>query len=386
MKIYGVPPGTMLNLRLRNKDPARTMSDRVAMAHDIRYSLSTNIGSVRDADNKMIRKLKEIRRLGQDSKWNTTIGLRGIQGKKLLENIGVLKRNLFLAPGKDINEAALKKKLRELELKGFGKPRAILPGEVLKRRIILKLGRKMKGVGRKPIRLKGKRGGRSIRMKGRGKHSKIVKPIEASKLIVKRLIPKILEQIKKLGVRQIKKLTTRLKDDLIDRIAAKIKLKRGGILGVLGLPLVTAAIKFLPIGKDIAEIITPIIFKLFGITIPTRNPRLPGGGKHGKGIALSMGLAIAKLLFDLIQKKLAGEGLHGSGIVSSILKAGKIIAKLIKRGIPIAKKIIKTGVPIVKGVFKTIKFLSDIKRKGKKRRARKKRLEFRRGLQQEIPL
>ena len=397
-------PSTRLNLRLRRGDPPRTLVDKVAMTHDIRYSLSKNINDIRSADNKMIRKLKDIKRLGQDSLFNTTIALRGIQGKKLLEDVKLLRKDLFLAPGKESNIRLLKEKLAQLEQQGFG--HTIMPAQVLKKRIIRKLEqkgiskklkgkirRKLKGRGRKPKRNRGlivggrrlrlTGSGRRLRLTGSGNHRGRGAHKGVAKLIVKKLIPKILQQIKKLGVRQIKQLTTKIKDDLIDRVANKIKLQRGGVLGVLGLPLVTSAIELLPIAKDIAEIISPILFKLFGFKIP-RRINLTRGRLRGKGITSAIGLAIAKLLFDVIQKKLEGGGLHGSGILSSILKAGKIIAKLVKKGLPIDKKIIKKGIPIAKGVFKTIEFLSAVKRKGLERKSRRKRRKFEKSLFQEI--
>ena len=58
-------PGTHLKERLARGDPPRTMEDRVAQAHDIRYALAKSQKDVAAADRKMIAKLKRMKAKGQ---------------------------------------------------------------------------------------------------------------------------------------------------------------------------------------------------------------------------------------------------------------------------------------------------------------------------------
>ena len=175
-------PGTQIAKRIKRKDPPRTEADKVAQAHDLRYALGNSNADVRHADNMMVNKLKQIERVGGDSKINTQLGMRLIQAKILGEKSGVFKADQFASFGgidkKD--KALLKTKLGELEQEGFG----LLPGDELKMKILKQMGKKKK------------------MQKGTGKNIKITqKHINALvKITTSKFLPKLLEKIKKHGL------------------------------------------------------------------------------------------------------------------------------------------------------------------------------------------
>jgi hypothetical protein len=139
-------PGTHVSQRLRRRDPPRTMSDKVAQAHDIRYGLARNQKQVHRADKRMVKKLKDIERRGQDSRLNTQPGMRMIQAKMLAEKSGLVKPGRIAsfgdAPKGD--QRMFQQKLRQLEQEGFG-----LPGDLLKERLLTSMTRKKRVVGAK---------------------------------------------------------------------------------------------------------------------------------------------------------------------------------------------------------------------------------------------
>jgi len=95
-----VGPGTNIIQRLIRNDPPRSYVDKIAQKHDIEYSLSTfepntqmQLRDIRLADEEMIRKLQKAK--NKDNLYNISIGLRLIQGKKMLEDVGFMKKNTF---------------------------------------------------------------------------------------------------------------------------------------------------------------------------------------------------------------------------------------------------------------------------------------------------
>lgn len=95
--------GTHIIQRLKSNDPPRTYTDSVARSHDIAYALSTfeptqeaQLKDIRLADNEMINKLRVARKQKADNLFNISIGLRLIQSKKMLEDIGVLHKDKFI--------------------------------------------------------------------------------------------------------------------------------------------------------------------------------------------------------------------------------------------------------------------------------------------------
>jgi hypothetical protein len=127
-----IGPGTNIITRLKNKDEPIVKSDKVAQAHDIRYSLSKNVEGIKDADDKMVNKLKSLRKNKEDINFNTIPAQLGIQANQLLAKI--LPTKLFdkfvnyMTDYKKFNETLneddkklLEDKLKELESEGFGK-------------------------------------------------------------------------------------------------------------------------------------------------------------------------------------------------------------------------------------------------------------------------
>ena len=95
-------PGTHIIERLQRGDPPRTYTDKVSRIHDIKYALSTyentqkeQLRDIRLADDEMVKSLYKAREKNKDNLYNIMIGMRLIQGKKMLEDVGVIKKNTF---------------------------------------------------------------------------------------------------------------------------------------------------------------------------------------------------------------------------------------------------------------------------------------------------
>ena len=146
-----VPPGTQLVKRLKRGDHPRTASDKEAMAHDSRYQLASNYNDVRRADNIMINVMKRLRENKLDDPFNTTQGLRLIQAKTKLEDMGLPKNSFASFGGIDPKDKPLVEgKLAELEKQGYGKkPKP--PSHRLKMKLLTNL-RRAKKYDRQTIR------------------------------------------------------------------------------------------------------------------------------------------------------------------------------------------------------------------------------------------
>jgi hypothetical protein len=194
---YGVAnymgPGTHLVERLkRGPDPPRTMSDRVAMAHDIRYGLAKSQADVARADRLMIAKLQDMKKKRQDARQNIEMGLRPIQAKLRAEQFGLVKPGTIASFGdvKEGNRALVAGKLAQLEQEGFG----LLPGQMLKMKLIKQNARR----ARKTTRSKSMKGrgvvGDALKMTGLNKQ-KVVGMM--TKIITDKLLPILLAKISK---------------------------------------------------------------------------------------------------------------------------------------------------------------------------------------------
>jgi hypothetical protein len=187
-------PGTEIVKRLRRGDPPRTLSDKVAMGHDIRYSLARNLGDVRYADQVMVRKLGEIDNQHADSRLNTTIGKKLIQAKMAAEDLGLLDKKKFVGNFGEIkgdDKSVLDRKLIEIEQEGFG-----YPGDDLKMSLLKKLGKKS-SIRKKPRK--------KPKMTGKGKKSSMMKKpkLDLKKLIhfsTTKIIPLIISKLKGSGI------------------------------------------------------------------------------------------------------------------------------------------------------------------------------------------
>ena len=115
-------PGTNIGKRLQRGDLPVSETDRVAMAHDIRYGLARNYDQVRVADRKMIKALSRVQKEKRDSKFNTRAAAAVIKAKMGLENRG-LPRDYFAQHGESNTPeetALMKGTLSKLEQRGLG--------------------------------------------------------------------------------------------------------------------------------------------------------------------------------------------------------------------------------------------------------------------------
>lgn len=115
-----IGPGTQVMKRLRRGDRPVSEVDRVAKAHDLRYAIAKNTKDTRAADKKMVASVKQIKREGTDSRFNTAQADL-IRAKMGLEDLG-LSHTAFATHGgvkepRDRNLA--RSHLRSLERQGF---------------------------------------------------------------------------------------------------------------------------------------------------------------------------------------------------------------------------------------------------------------------------
>lgn len=126
-----IGPGTNLISRLKRGDEPIVKADKVAQAHDIRYSLSKDVNGIKEADRKMVDKLKNLRKNKEDSNFNTIPAQLGIQANQVLAKVLPDKYfNKFvnyMTNYEDYNKnlssedkLLLENKLKELESEGYG--------------------------------------------------------------------------------------------------------------------------------------------------------------------------------------------------------------------------------------------------------------------------
>lgn len=113
-------PGTEIVKRIKKGDPARTPSDKAAQAHDIRYTL--NPTNQREADEKMLDTLQNIRNSHADSEFNILLAETAIRAKMLSEDkicINPYGCDEDYVVSEDEKQLLLNK-LNELEQEGYG--------------------------------------------------------------------------------------------------------------------------------------------------------------------------------------------------------------------------------------------------------------------------
>lgn len=119
-------PGTDLVGRLKSGDKPVSGADKVAFAHDLRYTLANgDAAAERAADIKMVSKLKDNK---LDNIINRSIGSIPIRSKMAAEDLGVMSKGTF-SKGEELSpedRALVETKLSEVEMEGFGKPGARL--------------------------------------------------------------------------------------------------------------------------------------------------------------------------------------------------------------------------------------------------------------------
>ena len=136
-----VLPGTHVIERLQRGDPPRTQSDKVAQRHDIDYALAKGLKdktqqalAIREADKRMVKTLKRLGAEEKDSQINIQQGMRLIQGKMALEEVGKLPPGSFggdLVKLNDKDKILLMSKRAGLTQQGFG-PAGYLKQKLMK--------------------------------------------------------------------------------------------------------------------------------------------------------------------------------------------------------------------------------------------------------------
>ena len=203
-------PGTQVIERVKRGDPGRTPADSVAKMHDIQYSLAGNarnkadqLKQVRLADNRMISSLKRIRANRSDAGRNISAGMRLIQAKEIGEDLGILDKQKFAGPLNQLSagdNALLKSAQSQMKQEGFG----ILPGDILKRKLIKQMIRqkkKQKGGKRSFAGVKSANKGSSFRGSISGTHKLSPKPLvgagisQVVKLVKTKIVPQLVRSI-----------------------------------------------------------------------------------------------------------------------------------------------------------------------------------------------
>lgn len=142
-------PGTKVLQRIERGDPPRTEVDKISRAHDIRYALARSMDDIREADNKMIRKVDEAQ--GKDATQNIVLA-NAIRAKAFAEDIGALDQEAFARntsrtyEERGLSESqvgTLQNELGKMEQEGYGKMR---PGDKLKLKVIKDIARKKKKI------------------------------------------------------------------------------------------------------------------------------------------------------------------------------------------------------------------------------------------------
>lgn len=155
--------------RLKVNSPPRGLSDKTSKAHDLRYSLANDADDIREADQKMVKKLKEIKKKKQDSKFNILQGEKLITSKMALEDLGIIKKDRFHKK-QDLSKKEkklLEDELKELEQEGFGKDEdKEMVGKEVKREIIKEYLHSGKVDQPKPIKMSDIKKGRKKVGKG----------------------------------------------------------------------------------------------------------------------------------------------------------------------------------------------------------------------------
>ena len=142
-------PGTKVVERIARGDPPRTDTDKACQAHDLRYTMATQLSQLSEADNKMIKALDR----SNDHKINTSLHKNIIKSKKWAESYKLLNKDQFSGDLNstfesrgitDENEARMEAKLANLNQEGYGKKSVPLKSDKLKRKVIKDLAKQKK--------------------------------------------------------------------------------------------------------------------------------------------------------------------------------------------------------------------------------------------------
>ena len=120
-----IGPGTDVFGGIKTKAVPVSGTDKTAKLHDINYTLSQNVGDVRAADLRMIKKLEQLQRDKSDYKFNTYMGSLPIKTKMKLEDWGIIRKGAFSSmTGNELKKEdreLLEKERDALHQEGFGK-------------------------------------------------------------------------------------------------------------------------------------------------------------------------------------------------------------------------------------------------------------------------
>jgi hypothetical protein len=92
-------PGSKFEEKIKQGLPPVVPVDRVARVHDARYSRVMSADDVRDADERMVRRLKKMWNNGEDYKFNIAIAALPIMAKMKLEDAGIFAADKFAPYG-----------------------------------------------------------------------------------------------------------------------------------------------------------------------------------------------------------------------------------------------------------------------------------------------
>lgn len=291
-------PGTQIEKRIARGDQPRSLTDKVSMAHDLRYSLANgDAGLMRKSDLIMVNSLKKIRKNKTGSRFNTIPAQKGIEAKMKLEDAGFTSPNTFINVGAKIKSPkTLKARLKLLHQEGYG----LLPGDHLKLEA-LKMVRKANKT-KKNSTAKGagfKRAGEGFKLAGSGLSS-----VSIASFVAGKLLPNLMRQIKKvagMGGRGItKSIATKVKKAIVAKGGKTLK----------------------SIAAHSSAVILPLLFKAYG----AQKSNVTKLTKSLKGVILSK-------LKDFAGGLMSGSGFwsdFGKGFVKGFTGAAKI-------GIPVAK-------------------------------------------------
>lgn len=318
-----IGPGTHVIERLKRGDPPRTLTDKTAKRHDIDYTLAsgskdkaTQNKLIREADERMVSKLKSIEKHGLDSKFNTLQGKKLIQAKMKAEDIGILKKGSFggdlkkLTPQENI---LLKSKKEKLQMEGFGHPAGNL------KKMMLRQARKESKRGDGLRRAGGASAGGGLRPSGGGLNPSGGAYAGGALMLAgqRGLTPK--------HMRGIKKICTEMKGDGLGSILAKI-------FGFLGKPLVKK------VGKQVLKEVGKTVLK--DVVAPVAKKKLESvvmgkkGGGHAGGALGATGAHTSKgKTYGVIK----GHEMRGKGIKlpgGAIMGKGDLLGFVMKKLIP----------------------------------------------------
>lgn len=116
-------PGTKVVDNIRTGVKPISKVDKVALGHDIRYSLSTSPRDLYNADVRMLRKIKSIALKRQDNPWNIFIASTPIIAKMAGQKVGLVSKGAFGGDGDKVSpedRQVLEKKLSEIKQLGYG--------------------------------------------------------------------------------------------------------------------------------------------------------------------------------------------------------------------------------------------------------------------------